>query len=217
MTERQQREIYHFRPNRQGKSLKLGPVRTFVVPGPLPPLLNTRFSMTTVTRLLVFAALAAAASGSIHAQTESASVSLSVETTADSPSERSFGGELSLDRDGAVDLKRALTDTALHGRPILLRGSVADVCSRKGCWMILGEGEEQMRVTFKDYSFFLPTDSHGHIVLIEGIVSAVELSEEDALHYAEESTTGMNSSQEISGPRQVISMEAVAVVLDPVE
>ena len=41
------------------------------------------------------------------------------------------------------------------------RGRVADVCRRKGCWTILRDGDTQVRVRFKGYSFFVPTDSQG--------------------------------------------------------
>ena len=33
-----------------------------------------------------------------------------------------------------------------EARPVLLRGRISDVCQRKGCWVVLRDGGEQVRV-----------------------------------------------------------------------
>ena len=43
-----------------------------------------------------------------------------------------------------------------------------------------------VRVTFKDYGFFVPVDSAGAQARVEGTVKVTELSEETARHYASE-------------------------------
>jgi hypothetical protein len=48
-------------------------------------------------------------------------------------------------------------------------GTVRRACSRKGCWMELAQGEGPgCRVTFKDYGFFVPTDSAGSQARVQG-------------------------------------------------
>ena len=43
-----------------------------------------------------------------------------------------------------------------------IEGKVVDVCKKKGCWMTLETANgEPMRVTFKDYAFFMPMDIVG--------------------------------------------------------
>src|SRR5690606_40565909 len=49
-----------------------------------------------------------------------------------------------------------MNDTSLHGVEVVLVGTILDVCQKKGCWIVVSDGTSQMRVTFRDYSFFLP-------------------------------------------------------------
>jgi hypothetical protein len=51
------------------------------------------------------------------------------------------------------------------GRAVRLEGTIAAVCRRKGCWVELRQGDSAVHVTFEDYSFFLPTDAAGDVVL----------------------------------------------------
>ena len=46
---------------------------------------------------------------------------------------------------------------------VTVEGSVNRVCQMKGCWMELAADDDTsgVRVTFKDYGFFVPTDSQG--------------------------------------------------------
>jgi hypothetical protein len=120
-----------------------------------------------------------------------------------------FGAALTLSQDSAVSVSTAIASPELHSRPVLVLGSIADVCQKKGCWMVVSDGQAQMRVTFKDYGFFVPMNSSGQQVLIEGVVSEQEISEELAKHYAEESRS--ENPEDIQGPQKVITMVASAV------
>ncbi|MFK8060527.1 MAG: DUF4920 domain-containing protein, partial [Polaribacter sp.] len=47
--------------------------------------------------------------------------------------------------------------------------SIKEVCVKKGCWMKLPLGEEaETMVRFKDYGFFMPLDSKGKQVIVNG-------------------------------------------------
>lgn len=111
-----------------------------------------------------------------------------------------------------VSVSDAMTRTELHGKTVVVRGEITDVCRKKGCWMIVSDGTSQMRITFKDYGFFVPTDSDGRSVVIQGVVSAEEIPEDMAKHYAEESLT--EDPDDIEGPQQVITMVATGVLID---
>lgn len=63
---------------------------------------------------------------------------------------------------------------------------VKSVCKMKGCWMILDLPGEEVRVTFKDYGFFVPKDIDDRQVIVAGKAYLEELSVEDQKHYAED-------------------------------
>lgn len=77
---------------------------------------------------------------------------------------------------------------ALAGKTVLVEAKVRKACERKGCWMELASDDKGpgVRVTFKDYGFFVPLDSAGSRARVEGLVKVAELSEGNAKHYESE-------------------------------
>ena len=59
---------------------------------------------------------------------------------------------------------------------IKFASKINEVCTNKGCWMKLpaGEGEETVMVRFKDYAFFMPTDSQGREVIVSEKIVKVD-------------------------------------------
>lgn len=109
----------------------------------------------------------------------------------------------------SLPLARALTDANL-GRPLSIEADVAQVCRAKGCWMVLTDGEYSVRVTFRDYAFFVPKDLAGKTVVAEGVLSRRLVSPEEAAHLAEES----GGAESISPtPREEWLLVATSVVL----
>jgi hypothetical protein len=91
-----------------------------------------------------------------------------------------------------VDLAALLKDpSASAGKAVALEGKVRKACEKKGCWMELAVEDKGpgVRVKFKDYGFFVPLDSAGSTVKLEGVVSVTELTEERAKHYEGEGAT----------------------------
>jgi len=74
------------------------------------------------------------------------------------------------------------------GKTVLVEGVVRRACSRMGCWMELApaEGGAGVRVTFKDYGFFVPTDSAGAKARVQGRLRVSQLSAEQAEHLRSE-------------------------------
>jgi uncharacterized protein DUF4920 len=72
--------------------------------------------------------------------------------------------------------------------PVVVDGTITMACTRMGCWMQLAptEGGENVRVTFKDYGFFVPLDSKGMQARAEGVAVVKTLSKADADHLEEE-------------------------------
>ena len=66
-------------------------------------------------------------------------------------------------------------------------GEVEAVCQKKGCWMnIKNANGESMRVTFKDYAFFMPMDCAGKTAIVEGVAKIEETSIADLKEYAKD-------------------------------
>lgn len=107
-----------------------------------------------------------------------------------------FAGEDVIIRGAAVppDAKAvALADVLANPEsytkePVVVEGVVAASCTRKGCWMQLApaEDEQGVRVTFKDYKFFIPLQSKGMKARAEGVAVVKTLSKREADHLEEE-------------------------------
>jgi len=67
---------------------------------------------------------------------------------------------------------------------VLVTTRIAKVCQKKGCFFVAQEGPSTARVTFRDYGFFIPTDSGGKNVVLLGTFSRKSISQEQAEHYA---------------------------------
>jgi len=95
-------------------------------------------------------------------------------------------------------------------------GNVFEVCQKKGCWMTLKSeqpGQPEMRVTFKDYAFFMPKDLSGKRVVVEGY-AYVETTSVDVLrHYAEDGGKSKEEIAAITEPKREVSFEAVGVIV----
>jgi len=75
-----------------------------------------------------------------------------------------------------------------EGKSVVLEGVADAVCQKKGCWMeVVSEpGKQGIRVTFKDYGFFVPMDAGGMVVRAEGMIEIKTLDKEYVDHLAEE-------------------------------
>jgi len=100
---------------------------------------------------------------------------------------------------------------AWSGKTVKTEGTVSSVCQEKGCWMILKSGEASVRVTFKDYGFFVPKDSAGATAVLEGVFKVKTVPEATARHYAQETPGGKPDA--IKGDQQELSLVASGVEL----
>lgn len=88
----------------------------------------------------------------------------------------------------SVPLAEVVADPHAYTKnPVVVEGVVKNACERKGCWMQLtAEGVPNVRVTFKDYAFFVPLDSKGMQARAEGVTVVKTLSKKEADHLEEE-------------------------------
>lgn len=115
-------------------------------------------------------------------------------------------------REGAthVRLSQALAHPEdYQGQVVRLEGTIEQVCPMKGCWLLLRDGDARARVTFKDYAFFVPTDSGGKTVRLDAEVARETISEALAVHLEAETEGGDPAS--IRGPQAIVSVVARGV------
>ncbi|RNI22368.1 DUF4920 domain-containing protein [Rufibacter latericius] len=90
--------------------------------------------------------------------------------------------------------------------------NVVQVCQAKGCWMeVAVEGHEPMRVTFKNYGFFMPKDIVGKEVVFEGIALKDTVSVADQRHFAEDAGKSKEEIAAITSPKPSITFVASGV------
>ena len=128
-----------------------------------------------------FVVSVAAALVTVGAQAEALRLSKPVEV---GPGFEVFGAPMP-DKGPAMSLGTVLANEQQYlGETVMVRARIAEVCQKKGCFLMATDGSHQARVTFKDYSFFVPTDSRGDRVTLRGVLSRELLSAKDAAHYA---------------------------------
>jgi hypothetical protein len=100
-------------------------------------------------------------------------------------------------------------------RAVTVEGAVRKACTRKGCWMELAEGGQDgtpgCRVTFKDYGFFVPTDSAGARARVQGQVEVGTLSATAVRHYEEEGAAF--AAKQADGTAREVRLVATGVQL----
>jgi hypothetical protein len=88
------------------------------------------------------------------------------------------------------------------------------VCQKKGCWMELkGNDGTTMRVTFKDYGFFVPKDAAGKTAIVSGIAKVEETSIADLKEYAKDDGKSKDEIAAITAPKKELVFEANGVIL----
>ena len=94
-----------------------------------------------------------------------------------------------------------------------MKGTIVDVCSKKGCWMKLDMGnEQQVMVKFKDYGFFMPLNAEGEVV-VNGKAFVTETSVDELRHYAEDAGKSEEEIAAITEPKFEYQFVADGVLL----
>ena len=106
--------------------------------------------------------------------------------------------------------------TNVDSMPAKVVGKVAAVCQKKGCWMTLVSeqtGKPEMRVTFKNYAFFMPKDLSGKKVVVDGFAYVETTSVADLRHYAQDAGKSKAEIEAITKPKREMSFEAAGVLI----
>ena len=123
-----------------------------------------------------------------------------------------FGEEIN--GENALDAAQFITDNKENDSiKIKLSGEITSVCQMKGCWMTMNVGEEELRITFKDYGFFVPKNSSGNDAVIEGSLYKKLVDVETLKHYAEDAGKSEEEINAITEPKEQFVFEASGLVI----
>ncbi len=167
------------------------------------------------TRILLFGTaatlLAACSSPAVESQGEAKDTTATSQTA---PAMKYFGDTITAD--GALAIADFVNATA--GKDSLdakVDCEIITSCQKKGCWMTVKmPNGEPMRVSFKDYGFFVPTEGlEGKKAIIQGH-AVKEVTDVAALkHYAEDAGKSPEEIAKITEPETSWSFTADGVII----
>lgn len=109
----------------------------------------------------------------------------------------------------SVSLGEAIANFDAHSAaPVRVEGTITSVCKRKGCWMVVTDGEATARVLFKDYGFTVPTDSESRHAEVEGLLATRTFTPKQAKHLEED---GGGNPQSVTDARTEYVLTATGV------
>ncbi len=97
---------------------------------------------------------------------------------------------------------------------VVIKSVISASCKKKGCWMRVAAGDQEIMVRFKDYDFFVPLDAAGHTVIVNGYLYNDTISVEQLRHYAMDANASEDSIQSITEPRITLAYEATGVYVE---
>jgi hypothetical protein len=110
-----------------------------------------------------------------------------------------FGAKITANGRELTPLAEVAKDPAtFEDKKVLLTGVVRASCLKRGCWMEIRPVEdragESMTVRFKDYEFFVPLNSRGATVTLDGVVAITKLSATEVEHLEQEGASFANKN-----------------------
>ncbi|MBY0415571.1 MAG: DUF4920 domain-containing protein [Bdellovibrionales bacterium] len=96
---------------------------------------------------------------------------------------------------------------------VVIKTTVAEVCPKKGCWMTVN-GEKPtdvVRVTFKDYGFFVPQELNGKEIAMQGRFLKHIESVEEQKHLLKDAKRPQSEIDAITKPKETLRFVATGV------
>jgi len=98
---------------------------------------------------------------------------------------------------------------------VSMQSKIVTNCQTSGCWMDLDVGnDEVIKVTFKDYAFFVPLDSEGKTATVEGFAKREMIPVDILKHYAEDEGKSQEEIDAITDAEFAYTFEAIGVIID---
>ncbi|MEW6428182.1 MAG: DUF4920 domain-containing protein [Thermodesulfobacteriota bacterium] len=105
------------------------------------------------------------------------------------------------------------------GQQVLVRGTVAEVCAKRGCWMdiVASPGPDRIQIKVADGEIVFPMSARGRSALVQGTVEELSLSREDAIayfsHKAEEKGVAFDPAT-VAGPQKIYRIRGLGAEID---
>ena len=97
---------------------------------------------------------------------------------------------------------------------VKVEGKINSACQTKGCWMTVDKSDgSTMRVSFKDYGFFVPKDCAGKSAVMMGRAFVDTTSVADLRHFAKDDGKSKEEIEKITEPEYALSFEADGVII----
>jgi hypothetical protein len=126
---------------------------------------------------------------------------------------KTYGGEVKLKK--VTPFHEVFENSGkFRNRSIVIEGTVTAVCKTKGCWMEVTDGKEKIRVKFENYGYFVPWDSKGKHVKVQGKVLKEKVKAETYKQWLKESGEPFDTIDRIQGDRKVLTFIATGVLME---
>jgi hypothetical protein len=100
-----------------------------------------------------------------------------------------FGNEFTVEN--AIPAATVLSNPDSYvDKTVRITGTVSDVCQKMGCWMVITDADQHMRITTKEHKFFVAKDGAGATCDLEGTVVKQEANPERTEHFKSEQSDG---------------------------
>jgi hypothetical protein len=131
-----------------------------------------------------------------------------------SASYSTYGGDISTeDAVSLIDLENNLdqSDSIL----LTVKATIEKTCPKKGCWMTVEDKNgNKIRVTFKDYGFFVPTEgAEGKEVVFTGLAKRKVTDVATLRHFAEDAGKSAEEIGAITEPKTEVEFVAEGVAI----
>ncbi|PLX85395.1 MAG: hypothetical protein C0617_04830 [Desulfuromonas sp.] len=108
---------------------------------------------------------------------------------------------------------------AFIGKTVKVRGTVVEVCPKRGCWIELASDRpfEKIQVKVTDGEIVFPMEARGRQATVEGVVQELKLSKEQVIgwkrHLAEEKGETFDPST-VTGGETVYRIRGLGAAID---
>ncbi len=170
--------------------------------------------MKNIARIIAITLVFAACQQKAQENQETAD-SVPSDEVSDASATLNYYGE-KINPDGAMKSEDLLA--ALEGKDsvaVKLSSQILSTCKVKGCWMKVNLAENSdMRVTFKDYGFFVPKEGmEGKETIIEGYATQIETDVATLKHYAQDAGKTQEEIDAITEPKREVAFVAKGVII----
>jgi hypothetical protein len=97
---------------------------------------------------------------------------------------------------------------------VIIEGTVKEMCTTAGCWLVLtDDGGNEVFVT-TDHKFFLPRNATNHHVVAHGHAKMMEVSVEQLRHLAKDAGKSPEEIAEITEPEMQVKFVADSIFIE---